>query len=122
MNRAFEFFEKDKAPEWEPRNTYFDFYKTLNTLKHKHPALAAGSARGGKMLRYATKSPDLYVFERQLGNDRVVVALNLGKADAPVSFTGAKPDTASLTDIFTGKAGAIPATLTPGQYVVLATE
>lgn len=122
MNRAFEFFEKDKAPEWEPRNAYFDFYKTLNTLKHKHPALAAGSARGGKMLRYATKSPDLYVFERQLGNDRVVVALNLGKADAPVSFTGAKPDTASLTDIFTGKAGAIPATLTPGQYVVLATE
>lgn len=119
MNRAFEFFEKDKAPEWEPRNEYFDFYKTLNTLKHSHKALAAGTSAGGDMLRYPTQSPDLYVFERRLADDRVLVALNLGKTEQPLDFTGATPVTDGLTDIFTG-ATALPETLTPGAFAVLA--
>lgn len=121
MNRRFEFFEKDRAPEWEPRNGCFDFYQTLNALKHHHRALRAGLAGGGEMLRYATASPDLYVFERRVGDDRVLTAVNLGKEELPLTFTGAVPDTAGLFNIFTGES-KLPATLIPGGYAVLATR
>lgn len=122
MNRALEFFEKDNAPQWEPRNSYFDFYKTLSCLKHNQPALAAGNPEGAKMTRYPTKSDDLYVFERSLGDSRVVVAVNLGNKEEAVEYTSVAPDTAGLTDIFNRTAtAAIPATLAPGAYVVLAT-
>lgn len=122
MNRAFEFFEKDKAPQWEPRNDYFKFYQTLTTLKHGNPALAAGNPEGAKMMRFPTTSPDLYVFERSLGDSRVVVAVNLGSKEEAVKFTGAAPDTAGLTNIFSpSEPAAIPPTLLPGAYVVLST-
>ena len=122
MNRAFEFFEKDKAPQWEPRNEYFTFYKTLTDLKHTRKALAAGNPDGAKMMRYPTVSPDLYIFERSLGDSRVVVAVNLGSKEEAVEYTGAAPDMAGLTDVFApANAATIPATLAPGAYVVLAT-
>ncbi len=122
MNRAFEFFEKDKAPQWEPRNDYFKFYQTLTTLKHGNPALAAGNPEGAMMMRFPTTSPDLYVFERSLGDSRVVVAVNLGSKEEAVKFTGAAPDTAGLTNIFSpSEPAAIPATMLPGAYVVLST-
>lgn len=58
MNRAFEFFEKDKAPTWEPRNAYFTFYQNLNRLKHTQHALAAG-LEGGEMVNLPTTSNDI---------------------------------------------------------------
>lgn len=120
MNRAFEFFEKDKAPQWAPRNEYFCFYKTLACLKHHQPALAAGNPEGAKMTRFPTKSDDLYIFERSLGDSRVVVAVNLGSKEETVEYTGAAPDVAGLTNLFSPEtAAAIPSTLLPGAYVVL---
>ncbi len=121
MNRAFEFFEKDKAPAWEPRNEYFSFYKTLNCLKHHNPALAAGNPAGSKMLRYPTASKNLYVFERVLGDNRVVVAVNLGNGEEQLVFRGEAPSVAGLADIFApGDDAALPASLKAGEYRVYA--
>ncbi|MDE5874646.1 MAG: alpha-amylase, partial [Muribaculaceae bacterium] len=81
MNRAFEFFEKDKAPQWEPRNEYFTFYQTLNSLKHSQAALAAG-IEGGEIVKYPASSDNLYIFSREKGDSKVVVLTNLGKETA----------------------------------------
>ena len=118
MNRAFEFFEKDKAPEWEPRNEYFTFYQKLNNLKHSQEALAAGEA-GGEIVRYATVSPDVYAFSRENSDSRLVVIVNLGKEEAKVEFTGDKPDVSGLVEYFNGTEGQLPASLLPGAYTVM---
>ncbi len=117
MNRAFAFFEKDKAPEWEPRNEYFTFYQKLNDMKHREKALAAGTA-GGEMQRYATTSADLYAFSREKDGSEVFVIVNLGAEPQTVEFTGEKPDMAGLKDVFTGEAATLPATLAPGAYLL----
>lgn len=121
MNRALEFFDKDTAPQWEPRNEYFTFYQTLNDLKHRNPALDAGSPEGARMIRYKTLDPDLYIFERTLGDNRVFVAVNLGSKEAPLEFTGIMPDlSAGYTDIFSRNRSwaTLPETLAPGEYRV----
>lgn len=117
MNRAFEFFVKDVPPTWEPRNEYFTFYKTLNNLKHSEPALRAG-VLGGKMDRYPTTDPDLYIFSRTAKGRTVTVFTNLGSEEAKIEYTGAKPANTEGLDIFTGKTSAYPTSLAPGQYAV----
>lgn len=117
MNRAFEFFEKDKAPSWEPRNAYFTFYQNLNRLKHTEHALAAG-LEGGEMVSYATSSPDLIVFSREKDNSKVVVLANLGKEESAVKFTGKTPKVDGMINFFTEEDAQLPATLAPGQYLV----
>lgn len=117
MNRAFEFFEKDKAPSWEPRNAYFTFYQNLNRLKHTEHALAAG-LEGGKMVSYATASPDLIVFSREKDNSKVVVLANLGKENTEVKFSGKTPKVDGMINFFTEEDAQLPATLAPGQYLV----
>lgn len=118
MNRAFQFFEKDKAPQWEPRNDYFTFYQNLNKLKHSQKALAAG-LEGGELVAYSTDSPDLFIFSREKGDSKVVVLTNLGKEAAAVNFTGDKPSVDGMKNYFTSEAAALPAQLNPGEYVVL---
>lgn len=117
MNRAFEFFVKDKAPNWEPRNDYFAFYQKLNSLKHNQAALLAGEA-GGEMKRYATKSDDLYIFSREKDGSKVIVMANLGSAEQPVEYKGETPDTKDMVNYFTAAAEELPATLKPGEYRV----
>lgn len=117
MNRAFEFFKKDNAPQWEPRNEYFTFYQTLNRLKHENRALLAGE-QGGKMVRYPTTSNDLYVFSRTVGDDSVLVLVNLGSKDQKVKFTGETPSIEGMTNIFDAKAKKLPSKLKPGEYQV----
>jgi len=117
MNRAFEFFEKDKAPQWEPRNEFFTFYQKLNSLKHDQKALAAG-LQGGKMERFMTESGDIYAFERKVDGSRVFTIVNLGAAESPVQWTGDAPAVDGMTDLFSGAAAELPATLAPGDYRV----
>ena len=119
MNRAFEFFEKDKAPEWEPRNEYFTFYQTLNNLKHTQPALLAG-AEGAEMVRYPTDNPDIYVFSREKDGKRVIVMVNLGAEENEIIFIGKAPVTEETVNIFSGQAEAVPTSLAPGEYRVYA--
>lgn len=108
MNRAFEFFVKDVPPTFEPRNQFFDFYRTLNQLKHSHPALAAGT-KGGEMVRYATTSPDLYAFSRSVGDSRVLVIVNLGNEKANLEWVGDQPDFDLYPVLYMHANGAMPA-------------
>lgn len=122
MNRALEFFEKDEAPQWEPRNEYFTFYQKLNDLKHSQPALKAGTA-GGEMVRYATTDTDVYAFSRTVDGKTVTVIVNLGADEAPVEFTAGAPAIgADDIDVFTGEAAVLPTVLAPGAYFVAATK
>ena len=119
LNRTLEFFVKDKAPEWEPRNSYFDFYKKLNELKHTQAALRAGE-EGGEILRYATSSPDLYAFSRSKDDSKVTVIVNLGSKDEEITFTSAAPQLGENTiDFFSGEKAVLPSTLKPGEYCVM---
>ena len=119
MNRAFEFFKKDNAPQWEPRNEYFTFYQTLNNLKHENRALLAGE-QGGKMVRYPTTDNNIYVFSRTVGDDAVLVMVNLGAKAQKVKYTGETPSIEGMTNIFDAKAKKLPSKLNPGEYQVWA--
>ncbi|WP_298769571.1 phosphoribosylformylglycinamidine synthase [uncultured Fibrobacter sp.] len=116
---AFEFFKKDNAPQWEPRNEYFTFYQTLNTLKHENRALLAGE-QGGKMVRYPTTDNNIYVFSRTVGDDTVLVMVNLGAKAQKVKYTGEAPSIEGMTNIFDAKAKKLPSKLKPGEYQVWA--
>ena len=115
IDRAFEFFVKDQAPTWEPRNEYFTFYQHLNALKHNQAALAAGS-EGGPMVYYPTESNDVLVFSRQKGDSMVVVMVNLGSEAKAINFTGDVPSVEGMTDYITSEAATIPSELIPGGY------
>ena len=118
MNRAFEFFVKDKAPDWTV-NDWTDFYTDLNSLKHSRPELSADPSVS-TMITYRTTSPDVLIFERRAGKSRTIVGVNMGKLPTPVSFTGMKPDDkgakAMIADM---EYPAIPKSLEPGQYFIL---
>lgn len=117
MNRAFEFFEKDQAPQWEPRNDYFTFYQQLNALKHSQEALAAGT-QGGKMVNYETTSPDLLIFSREKNGSKVVTMVNLGNEEKAVELVGEKPNLDGMKDYFRGEAAELPMSMEAGEYLV----
>ncbi len=122
MNRAFEFFEKDSAPQFEPRNRYFTFYRKLNDLKHTHAALKAGNA-GGEIVRYPTESDNLYVFSRSAGESEVIVMVNLGDTTDELKYKDNSPELADgMIDWFSGEAAVLPTELTPGEYKVFTTR
>lgn len=118
MNRAFEFFEKDQAPEWEPRNEYFTFYQTLNDLKHRRAELS--SAQPDALVRYATTSPDIYAFARTKGDSSTIVIANLGAKKEKLKFTGSAPDIATAAAIL-GSPAKLPKQLLPGEVLVYTT-
>ncbi len=115
MNRAFEFFKKDTAPDFEPRNEYFTLYQKLNALKHNEAALLAGLA-GGEMKSYSTKSRDILAFSRQKGDSEIFVICNLGAKDQKVKFTADKPNVAGMVNYFTDEPAKLPSKLAPGEY------
>ena len=131
MDRAFEFFTKDKPPEFEPRNKYFDFYRRLTDLKHGQKAVQAGIV-GGKVVRYPTKSNNLVVFSRSVDGSNVLVMANVGNKTEKVEYTGLKPDAKLFTTRYLssdqmGKTyesarSPLPATLAPGDYYVFISE
>ena len=57
-------------------------YRTLTDLRRSHPALQLGTYRG------IEASGDLISFARELGEDRIVVVLNLGTARFELSSPG----------------------------------
>lgn len=112
MNRAFEFFEKDKEPDWNNGKDFKEFYQKMNLLKHSRPELAAGSDAGSKVEPIASASRDIIAFRR---GDVMIVA-NLGSKDAK-PFKKA-PSVKGMTNYMTGQPAQLPKTLTPGQYLI----
>ena len=116
MNRAFEFFEKDEAPDWNSGKDVTAFYRKLNDLKHSRKELAAGSKEGAKLERIATASDDVIAFRR--GN--VITVANLGKtAVKPFKKT---PSVKGMTSWMTGKPAVVPKTMQPGEYLIFVGE
>ena len=117
LDRRLEFFIKDKAPDWTI-DEYFNFYKTLNELKHSQKALAAGIA-GGEMVRYPTESNDLYVFSRTKDESNVMVMVNLGAEEQNVVFKDKAPEIKdNCINFFTKEKAALPEVLASGEYLV----
>ena len=116
MNRAFEFFEKDDAPDWNSGKDVTAFYRKLNDLKHSRKELAAGSKEGAKLERLATASDDVIAFRR--GN--VITVANLGKT-AVKPFKKA-PSVKGMTNWMTDKPAVVPKTMQPGEYLIFVGE
>ena len=117
MNRAFEFFIKDKAPDWTP-NEWTKFYTELNALKHSRPELSADVSTQS-MITYNTTSPDVLVFERRSGKNATIVGVNLGTKTMPVEFTGKKPNMKGARAILSDtEMTEIPKSLDAGMYFI----
>lgn len=118
MNRALEFFKKDTPPQWEPRNEYFTFYRTLNALKHSRPELAAGVA-GAPLQRVDVGNDGIYAFCRRLNDKMTFVAVNL-TPEVQVISEEDKMYFPNGTDIFTGQqAPDMKTSYHPGEYQVI---
>ncbi|MCH5219456.1 MAG: alpha-amylase [Muribaculaceae bacterium] len=117
MNRPFEFFVKDEAPDWTS-NDWTLFYTALNSLKHSRPELSA-DASTASMITYRTTSPDVLVFERKDGNSRTIVGVNLGAETQTVTFDSASPDMTNAKAVSVKNGGtSIPETLESGEYFI----
>lgn len=116
-DHVFKFFDKDPIPASQlvPNHTY-QFYQKLNYLKHQEAALFAGIA-GGDIVRYKTESKDAYVFERENGNSRVLVFLNLSSDFIDLQYKKFAPE-GDMVNFFNGKKEAFPHNLKPWEYKV----
>ncbi|WP_448662365.1 alpha-amylase family glycosyl hydrolase [Sphingomonas sp. CJ20] len=83
----------------------------LLALRHAHPALALGT------YHTVACSGDVLAYERRLGEDRVLVVLNLGATPQPFAI----PEWAEgLTIRIAARGGTDPAILTPNEGYILA--
>jgi alpha-amylase len=92
------FFDKDVIA-WKKKYELHDFYKTLLTLHHEHPALHVQS----EVFRLNTsRDENVFAYLRKSGNREVLVILNfspyLVKFDLLNSWVGG-----SFTEVFTGE-------------------
>ena len=110
LDRAFEFFVKDQAPDWNSNPATRQFYQTLNKLRHDQKALALGN-EGAPVEKLATASSDVIAFRR--GN--VLTVANLGSKEEKL-FKKA-PKLNGATELFTG-ATTLPKTLPAGGFLV----
>ena len=118
LDRRLKFFDKDSIT-WVDNKNYTQFYTTLIQLKEDNPALWNGSY-GGAYTRVATQHDKIYCYTRTLGDNKVMVILNLSSDahDAVFSTDGGKYKnyfTGKKQKIKTGKKVTIPA----WGYVVL---
>lgn len=118
LNHSFEFFEKDKAPNWA-KNDFFAFYKKLNGLKHSLTALRAGN-EGAQLVRYHTTTPNTYIFSRGDKNGTVYVFTNLSDQLVTLKYKGKAPN-AKIKGInwFNDTQESLPAILQPWEYKVI---
>jgi len=119
MDKQLLFFEKDVI-EWGTFE-YSDFYRTLNTLKHRNQALWNGK-HGGLIQGISTeKDKEVFAFMRQKDDDKVVVVLNLSTEIQRIHLEG-DHYTGDYTDVFSNQVIALtqdmPMTLQPWEYLV----
>lgn len=87
FDRRLEFFTKDRI-DWRDRGGYTAFFRRLNDLKHKNPALAAGEKGGGLVEIPNTKPAQVFSFVREAESNRVIGIFNFSAetVDVTVSF------------------------------------
>jgi glycosidase len=87
LNKRLKFFDKD-AIAWKSFGRA-EFYRSLLTLKHRHPALSSGMEPGNLRL-LETGNANVFAFQRIKGRDRVTVAVNLTEKPARLRLPGGK--------------------------------
>ena len=85
LNKRLKFFDKDQI-DWR-KLPQAGFYAGLLKMKHRHPALANGTA-GGNLELLDTGNPRVFAFRRVRGADTVRVVVNLSAQPAHVALPG----------------------------------
>lgn len=100
----------EKTPvDWSRPDTRMQaLISSLTRLKHSEPALRTGRERGD-LHTYATSAPDVFVYERRLGDESVVVMLNFGASQTNFTVTDRLPAETYL-DVFSGNTAALAST------------
>ncbi len=99
MNKRLKFFEKDTIPWKESEMT--DFYKNIDSLKHRNQALWNGRFGGTFTRITSTNNKSVFAFLREKGNDKIFVVLNLTGEPVVITMKG-KLYRGSYTEIFSG--------------------
>lgn len=116
LERRIEFFEKDHVSDWQ-RNEWFDFYKSLNSLKHNNKALDTYGT-WNETERLTTNSDDIIAYRRTKGENSVIVVLNLSPRDIAHDINIAGINLADYRDAASGEAAALPQTLPAWSHYV----
>lgn len=119
-NHRFEFFKKD-TPAPFVKNEWYEFYKSLDSLKHSNKALRAG-VEGGKWETFESDAPEqVLVCGRVLDSDEVIYIGNLSSNAA--SFTLTNAPEGEFKNYFTGETVKIekgkPYEFAPWEYILL---
>jgi alpha-glucosidase len=101
---------RNVAAERNDPRSMWRFTQKLLALRHAHPALATGAYHG------IESSGDLLAYERRLGDERIVVVLNLGTS--PQNFP--IPEWAEgLSVLLSAQGASDPALLGPNEGYIL---
>ncbi len=121
FDRRLEFFKKD-AIDWTDRGGYTHFYRTLNAVKHRCPAIAAGE-RGGRVVELDNSTDgQVFSFTRQSGDSRIVAVFNLSAeaVETEIDFSGAE---GAYINVLSDKSVILESddnwTLQPWEYIIL---
>lgn len=118
LNRRLEFFVKDTPPTKE-KNEWFEFYQSLNTLKHNSKALRAGD-EGGNTIIYKTTEPNVFVLSRELDKETILYIANISDKDVKFHFNELAPE-GEFENFFTKEKLLLPAelSLSPWDFILL---
>lgn len=121
LNKRLAFFEKDTI-DWADCGELAEFYRKLNDLKRQHPALTAGTDRGSFRILEHDNVNHVFVFERNAGNERVLVVLNLTDQEQKINYK--EPVDGTFTEYFSGAKGRMKEelVLSPFAYQVFLSE
>lgn len=116
LERRIEFFEKDPVNDWQ-RNEWFDFYQSLNSLKHNNKALDTYGT-WSETERLTTNSDDIIAYSRTKDENSIIVVLNLSPRDVAQDINIAGINLADYRDATSGEAAALPQTLPAWSHYV----
>jgi glycosidase len=102
LKKRLLFFDKDEIG-WDQPCLLNDFYKTLLGLRKTNPALTSGSGETKAMILPNTAGKRVLSFLRRLGQDEVLVILNLSSETQSFIITG-QSLAGSYKDVFTPEA------------------
>lgn len=88
FDRRLKFFDKDQI-DWGTFHRA-PLYRSLLSLKKRHPALTS-SHEPGNLELIPTGHPKVFAFRRIAGSDRVTVVANLSAEPVTVTLPGARP-------------------------------
>ena len=117
--KRLKFFDKDPI-EWTGNNQLHNFYKALNRLRKKHPALT--NAHGTQPLRVnTTHNAQVFAYLRSLESRQVLTLLNLSAQPATIQLLDNVQG--AFTNLFDNRSFTITPQLTidckPWDYLVL---